>query len=151
MPALINMLHTMFDMHMTCMHVLMQWDRVNMNNDSRKWLLYTRESMGNDRVIVSTQTCSMWASYLWPVTRQTQFSRRIRALYRITIYWTIGCINTLAIFIFLLFIRIKIIQYMVYKNIEDSKIYIKYIGLTKTNCRYRYDIFNYFILTQVKD
>ncbi len=29
----------------------------------------------------------------------------------------------------LLFIHIKIIQYMVYKNIEDSKIYIKYIHL----------------------
>ncbi len=42
---------------------------------------------------------------------------------------------------------------MVYKNIADSKIYIKYIGLTKTNCtcRYRYDILNYFILTQVRD
>ncbi len=51
----------------------------------------------------------------------------------------------------LLFIRIKIIQYMIYKNIEDSKIYIKYIGLTKTNCRYRYDIFNYFIVSQVRD
>ncbi len=48
-------------------------------------------------------------------------------------------------------VGIKIIQFMVYKNIEDSKMYIKYIGLTKTNCRYRYDIFNYFILTQVRD
>ncbi len=40
---------------------------------------------------------------------------------------------------------------MVYKNVDECKIYVKDIGLANVNCRYRYDLFNYFILTQIRD